>query len=72
MFFISRNRFNAEVEKRVCEEMKRVEEWRWREDKEREHRMEMRELENRLIKVEKCCGIDHPSRNSLEAVRAGY
>lgn len=70
--FFSRKRFEKEVEKRVCEERKRFEEWRWREEQERESRNRMRDLEIRLIKVEKACGIDHPSHNTLEAVRAGY
>lgn len=69
---ISKKRFNEEVEKRVQEEVKRIEEWHWREDRERERYKEMRELENRLIAVEKACGIDHPSHKCLEAVRAGY
>lgn len=69
---ISRKRFNEEVEKRVQEEMKKYEEWRWREDRDREHYREKRELENRLIAVEKACGIDHPSHHTNEAVRASY
>ena len=69
---ISKKRFNEEVEKRVQEEVKRIEEWHWREDRERERYKEMRELENRLIAVEKACGIDHPSHKCLEAARAGY
>lgn len=70
--FISRKRFNEEVEKRVCEEMKRIDELHWRDDREREQNRYMRDLENRLIKVERACGIDHPSHNTCEAVRAGY
>ena len=50
---ISRKRFNEEVEKRVQEEVKRIEEWHWREERERERCREMRDLENRLIAVEK-------------------
>lgn len=69
---ISRKRFDKEVEKRVCEEMKRFEEFQWREERERERCREMRELEIRLIALEKACGIDHPSHRTLEAVRAGY
>ena len=69
---ISKKRFNEEVEKRVCEERNRWEEWRWREEQERSSHIRMRDLENRLITVEKACGIDHPSHNTLEAVRAGY
>ena len=69
---ISRKRFNKEVEKRVQEEMKRAEEWHWREDRERERCREMRDLEIRLIKCEKSLNIDHPSHNTLEAARAAY
>ena len=69
---ISKKRFNEEVENRVREEMKKFEEWHWREERNRERHKEMRDLENRLIKVEKCCGIDHHSHNALEAVRANY
>lgn len=69
---ISKKRFNEEVEKRVQEEMKKIEEWHWREERERERCREMRDLENRLIKAEKQLGIDHPSHHTLEAARAGY
>lgn len=69
---ISRKRFEAEVQKRVEEEIKKFLEHQWREDREREYCRQQRELENRLIAVEKACGIDHPSHNTLEAVRAGY
>ena len=69
---ISRKRFDQEVEKRVLEEMKKVEEYHWREEREREQRRRMSDLEIRLIKVEKSCGFDHPSHHAIEAVRAGY
>ena len=69
---ISRKRFNEEVEKRVQEEVKRIEEWHWREDRERERYKEMRALEDRLIKCEQALNIDHPSHHTREAVRAGY
>lgn len=69
---ISKKKFDEAVEKRVQEEMKKYEEWRWKEDRDREHYREMRELENRLIRVEKAQGIDHPSHHTVEAVRAGY
>ena len=60
---ISKKRFNEEVEKRVCEEMKKYDEYRWRDERERETRREMCELKNRLIECEKKCGIDHPSHH---------
>lgn len=69
---ISKKRFNEEVEKRVCEEMKKIDEYRWREDREREHQRRMADLEIRLIALEKKNGINHPSHNTFEAVRAGY
>jgi hypothetical protein len=69
---ISRKRFEKEVRERVEQELHRFYEHRDREDREREHIRQIRELENRLIKVEKACGIDHPSHNTLEAVRACY
>lgn len=69
---ISRKRFNEEVEKQVCERMKQFEEFQWREERERQRLRDMRDLENRVIKLEKACGIDHPSHSTLEAVRAGY
>lgn len=62
---ISRKRFNEEVEKRVCEEMKRIDELRWRDEREREMRRYMGDLEIRLIAVEKKNGIDHPSHQHL-------
>ena len=66
---ISKKRFNEEVEIRVREEMKKFEEWHWREEREREQRREQRDLEIRLIAVEKACGIEHPSHRALEPVR---
>lgn len=44
----------------------------WRDEREREQDRIMRDLELRLIAVEKKNGIDHPSHKCLEAVRAGY
>ena len=69
---ISRKRFNEEVERRVCEEMKRRDEMIWRDEREREQNRIMRDLELRLIAVEKKNGIEHPSHKCMEAVRAGY
>ena len=69
---ISRKRFEAEVQKRVEEAVCKVHENMYRDDREREHLRQMRELENRLIAVEKKNGIDHPSHRTNEAVRAGY
>lgn len=66
MFFVSKRRFLEEVEKRVCEEMKKYEEYRYRDEQERRHNAERRELEKRLIEVEKRNGIDHPSHHRAE------
>lgn len=63
MIFMSKRRFHDAVEQRVCEEMKKYEEYRWRDEQERERQRDKRELENRLIQVEKACGIDHPSHH---------
>ena len=71
MVFVSKKRFREEVEQRVCEEMKRIDEMRWRDDREREMQRIMRDMENRLIRVEKELEIDHPSHNCCEDVRAG-
>ena len=67
---ISKKKFNEEVERRVCEEIKKYEEYRYRDEKEREYYQDRREFENRLIALEKACGIDHPSHRCLEATRA--
>ena len=72
MIFMSKRRFHDAVERRVSEEMKKYEEYRWRDEQEREQARIRRDLEKRLIQVEKACGIDHPSHRCLEAVRAGY
>jgi hypothetical protein len=72
MIIMSKRRFHDAVERRVCEEIKHYEECRYRDEQERERLRDKRELENRLIAVEKACGIDHPSHRCLEAVRAGF
>ena len=67
MNFRSKRRFHDEVERRVCEEIKKHEEHRWRDEREREQNKRMRELENRLIRVEKALQIDHPSHYTVES-----
>ena len=57
MVFISKRRFRDEVERRVCQEMDKHAEREYR------HRKE-RELEKRLIEVEKKVGIEHPSHRA--------
>ena len=69
---ISKKRFEEEVAKRADEVIQKYEEHRWRKERERDHYRQMRELENRLIAVEKANGIDHPSHHTSEAARAGY
>lgn len=63
MIFVSKRRFHDEVERRVCEEMRRYEDWRSRDDLERRLRTEKDQMEARLIQLEKACGIDHPSHH---------
>lgn len=63
MIFMSKRRFHDAVEQRVCEEMKRYEDYRSREDLERRLRSEKDQLEARMIALEKACGIDHPSHH---------
>lgn len=67
---ISRKRFNEEVEKRVQEEVKKIEEWHWREERERERCREMRDLEHRVIECEEKLGIDHPSHHRGDNCKA--
>lgn len=63
---ISRKRFEEEIKKRVEEAVCKCHENFYRDEREREHLREQRELENRLIAVEKACNIDHPSHHRGE------
>ena len=65
---ISRKRFEAEVEKRVVDEVRKVEESYWRNERERDRERIIGLLEERLIAVEKKNGIDHPSHHRGECV----
>lgn len=65
MFFISRKRFNEEVENRVRTEVARIEERCWREDIERE----MQELSGRLSIIEKALTGEAPVE---EMARIGF
>lgn len=69
---ISRKRFDAEVQKRVEEAVRKVEENHWRNESERNRDRFMAELENRLIAVEKACGIDHPSHHRGDNCRVAW
>lgn len=70
MLFMSKKKFEEEVEKRVCEKLKTFEENQWRNEREREQHRYVSELEQRLIVVEKRLGIDHPSHQRGDNVRA--
>lgn len=68
--FISKKRLKEIVESREMEVKKdyeerfrRGEEQRYREDRDREMNWNLRKLEDRMIEVEKKCGIDHPSHH---------
>lgn len=60
---ISRKRFEAEIQKRVEEELCKQQERIWQEDRNREMYRNIADLEVRLIAVEKKNGIDHPSHH---------
>lgn len=69
MFFISRKRFNEEVERRVVKEVELIEEHRWRDEMEREHRREMQELSRRLSIIEQALTGEAPAE---EVARIGF
>lgn len=69
---ISRKKFEAEVQKRVEEAVKKVDEYHWRKDREHELHRELDYLGKRLIELEKKNGIDHPSHHRVESVCAGW
>lgn len=61
---ISKKRFEAEVNKRVEEAVKKVEENHWRYETEQRQERFIDSLQTRLIECEKKCGIDHPSHHN--------
>lgn len=67
---ISKKRFEAEVQKRVEEAIRVVEEAHWRNESDREKGRFLDGLHQRLIAVEKACGIDHPSHHRCETAEA--
>ena len=69
---ISRKRFEAEVQKRVEEAVKKVEENHWRYETEQRQGRFINELQNRLIECEKKCGIDHPSHHRGDTCTAAW
>ena len=66
--FISRKRFEAEVNKRVDEAVCKAQDRIWQEERLRDMHRNMGELEVRLIAVEKKNGIDHPSHHNGNAI----
>ena len=60
---ISKKRFEEEVQKRVEEAVKHVEENHWRYEREERQSRSMEALHSRLVECEKKCGIDHPSHH---------
>lgn len=72
MIFISKKRFEAEVQKKVDEVTRKIEEHHWREERERNRDRFIGELENRVIECEKKCGIDHPSHHRGDNCHAAW
>lgn len=62
---ISRKRFEAEVQKRVEEAVRKCEESYWRAELERDRNRAIHALETRIIALEKKNGIDHPSHRNV-------
>lgn len=69
---ISKKRFEEEVNKRVEEAVRKVEENLWRYEKEERMGRHIDQLQKRLIECEKKCGIDHPSHHQGDTVTAGW
>ena len=62
---ISKKRFEAEVNKRVEEAVCKVQENVWRDERDREQNRFARDLEQRIIALEKKNGIEHPSHGAV-------
>lgn len=62
---ISKKRFEAEVNKRVEEAVCKVQENVWRDERDREQNRFARDLEQRIIALEKKNGIEHPSHGNV-------
>lgn len=69
---ISKKRFEAEVQKRVEEAVRHVEENHWRFEREERMGRHIDQLQKRLIECEKKCGIDHPSHHPGDTMTAGW
>ena len=65
--FISKMRFEEEVNKRVEKAALKAEESHWQREKEDRKVRYIDELQRRLIECEKKCGIDHPSHHRDES-----
>lgn len=72
MLFMSKKKFEREVEKRLCDRLKVAEENLWRNEREREQHRYVSDLEQRLIVVEKRLRIKHPSHQRGETARGCY
>ena len=69
---ISKKRFEEEVQKRVEEAIKKVDENHWRYEREQRQGQFIDQLYKRLIAVEKACGIDHPSHHPGDNIPAAW
>jgi hypothetical protein len=61
---ISRKRFEAEIQRRVEEDVCKAQERMFQEERLRDMYRDIRKIEDRLIEVEKKSGIDHPSHHN--------
>ena len=66
--FISRKKFEAEVNKRAEDKIAQTQERMWQEDRMRDMYRNISDLEIRLIAVEKKNGIEHPSHNNVKCI----
>ena len=69
---ISKKKFETEVQKRVEEAVKKVEENHWRYEREQIHGRTIEQMQKRLIALEKACGIDHPSHHPCDNMTAAW
>ena len=65
---ISKKKYEAEINKRVEEAIRNVEERMWQNERERGYERSMAKLEHRIIALEKKNGIDHPSHHYGDTV----
>lgn len=67
---ISRRKYEMEIQKAVEEAVCKCHENFYRDERERDQQRFVSGLEQRLIAVEKKCGIDHPSHHTGDTVKA--